>query len=114
MNGRVSVLMTVLALTSLTLGGCTSTQDVLGTATNGLDGDVVRKTGTYPNIGGPLEAAGEQLSDEQTANMKAELGALAAESRGGDASEAAYKRRMKLMRELARKHGEDAAAEIEK
>ncbi len=114
MIGRVSVLLAVLALTFFTLGGCTSTQDVLGTATYGLDGNVVRETGTYPKIGGPLEAAGEQLSDEETANMKAELGALAAEGRGGDASDAAYRRRMALMRELARKHGEEAAAEIEK
>ncbi len=110
---RMSGTLVALALAGCLLGGCTNTQDVLGTATYGVDGNQVVKTGAYPKLGGPLEAAADQLSDEETAGMKTELEALAAERSGNSSSDALYKKRLAMMRELARNHEKDVAAEIE-
>lgn len=85
----------------------------MGTATIGIDGATVAKTGTYPRLGGPLEVANEQLSDAEAAQMGSELEALAQSRQLGSTSDAAYRKRSAELRKLAKEHGRVAAEEIE-
>ncbi|MCO6185949.1 SHOCT domain-containing protein [Rhizobium sp. L1K21] len=113
MFGRLSCVMSSLALTLGLLAGCTSTEDVLGTATTGVDGNTVRMTGTYPSLGDPLEAANAQLSDEEAAALGGKLEALASARQGLTTSNADYQKRAAALKKLGQEHGAAAANDIE-
>ena len=118
MFGRLSGVVSLLALTlgllaAGLLAGCTSTEDVLGTATTGVDGNQVRMTGTYPSLGEPLEAANAQMSDQEAAAIGGKLEALASARKGLGASDADYESRAAALKKLGQEHGAAAASEIE-
>lgn len=70
-------------------------------------------TGAYPNINNEPRGAAPQLTDEQRANLLAEMQALAVAQSKGLVSRAEYQRRLAALRRLAATHSDEAIRTIE-
>ncbi|MBD8555718.1 hypothetical protein IFT84_14520 [Rhizobium sp. CFBP 8762] len=73
----------------------------------------LRKTGTYPSLGGPLRAANRQLSATDVSSMSSQLQALSNARATGVISDAEYKTRLAELEKLSATHGAETLKQIE-